>query len=224
MAVSDTVSGVLLPFLTYKSQPPYFFKIEEIKPNPGCTPESTPEGHWRPSTYPNYNYRTGDGVSNILWKCQGTYISQASMQITPTLEVYKQYSVFYSEGFGFWVLSGDATDPSGEQAWNALRFDHGHVNGAAYLTQAGQESAIPLQHPSAMWHHKLLPNTYHGSRPQPPGCGGLVGELPIFLALVAMSMDPTDLLQYIPWMFQNDAWLVHSLVRGRKYAPVERLE
>jgi hypothetical protein len=67
------------------------------------------------------------------------------------------------------------------------------------------------------WAHILLPTTYHGVPTQNPDHGGLIGDLPILLALVAMSMEPARLIQWIPWMFQNSTWQTHSLTNGSKF-------
>jgi hypothetical protein len=114
------------------------------------------------------------------------------------------------------VLHGDATNPSPGTAWNPLRFEHGQIDESSYLTPAGEEEAMQWQRTDQLWAHMLLPTIYHGVLPPDPQYGGLVGELPILLALAALSMQPTALPQWLPWMFQGYRWNTHALPHGRK--------
>ena len=64
----------------------------------------------------------------------------------------------------------------------------------------------------------LLPST-NQVQPAPihPGYGGLKGDLAIFLALIAMSMDRSNVTQMLPRMFVGGAWATHRLPHGRKW-------
>jgi hypothetical protein len=130
---------------------------------------------------------------------------------------FKTFSLFYTHGFGFWALNGDGTNPPQGASWHALRFDHDKHN-RSYLTTAGEHAAMQWQRLDQAWAHMLLPTTYHGVHTQIPHHGGLIGELPILLALVAMSMEPANLKQWIPWMFHDSAWQTHSLKNGSKFS------
>jgi len=114
--------------------------------------------------------------------------------------------------------STDATSPPPAETWHPLRFDHGHPDYASYLTSSGAEDTLDCQRNDQAWIHMLLPSVYHGKEIQDPRYGGLIGDLGIFLALVAFSMEPKHLQQWLPWMFQNSAWQTHSLGHGRKLA------
>ena len=129
------------------------------------------------------------------------------------LNHFQTFSVFYSRGGGFWVLRGDGTVPDPSEAWMPLRFEP-VADGSSYLTPAGVGDTLQCQRPDQYWPHKLLPNIYHGPCTQNPNHGGLRGELSIFLALVAMSMDPTNLPQWLPWMYQGSRWHAHALDHG----------
>jgi hypothetical protein len=63
----------------------------------------------------------------------------------------------------------------------------------------------------------LLPDIYHApARTQDQNYGGLTGELPILLALIALSMPPSYLPQILPNMFAGGAWQVHGYRLPRK--------
>ncbi|KAH4033774.1 hypothetical protein HBH70_108900 [Parastagonospora nodorum] len=196
------------------TKPPYVFKIDEIREHPDIRPSCTTSGHWIPSTSTGYNYRSGGGISNTWWYNQTDRIRQVPVQSLPQpLNHFKTFSVFYSGGRGFWVLQGDGTTPDPSEAWMPLRFEP-VADGSSYLTPAGACDTLQCQRPDQLWAHKLLPNIYHGPYTQNPNYGGLRGDLPIFLALVALSMDPANLPTWLPWMFQGSQWHPHTLDHG----------
>lgn len=196
-------------------QPPYIFRIDEIRENPGIAPRTTTSGHWLPSTIRDYNYRCGGGVSGAYGFCDRERIRllPPSSVHPQSLEHFKTFSVFYCAGFGFWVLEGDATAPHPDSVWMPLRFELG-PDGSSYMTPTGHSETLLCQRSDQLWAHKLLPNIYHGPQTQDPGQGGLCGELAIFLALVALSMQPELLQQWLPWMFQGSRWHMHGLANG----------
>lgn len=134
------------------------------------------------------------------------------------LNHFKTYTVFYSGGRGFWVLYGDGTNPPQDQAWHPLRFDNTATDKTSYLTQTGNGDTLRCHRSDQLWAHMLLPNIYHGPRTQNLNHGGLTGELPIFLALIAMSMEPTNLQSWLTSMFTGQRWQTHSLPNGCMYA------
>lgn len=62
----------------------------------------------------------------------------------------------------------------------------------------------------------LLPNIYQ-TRPVAldQRYGGMKGELPIFLALIALSMDRQYVRQILPQLFTGGAWGLHRFPNGR---------
>ena len=63
----------------------------------------------------------------------------------------------------------------------------------------------------------LLPDVYHDGCPvTAPPCGGLKGELAIFLALIAFSMPVDSLQTYLPAMFHSGKWQQYDMANGRK--------
>ncbi|KAF2826938.1 hypothetical protein CC86DRAFT_292399, partial [Ophiobolus disseminans] len=187
-----------------------------IRENPHITPLATTDGHWIPSTTPQYNYRSGGGLSGAYMFCEKTRIRPVPADSLPrSLNHFKTFSVFYSGGRGFWVLRGDATAPGPDECWHPLRFEHDATDKSSHLTPAGNGDTLKCHRTDQLWAHMLLPDIYHGPQTQNPQHGGLRGELPVLLALVSMSMDPGNLQQWLPWMFQNSQWHTHSLPHGR---------
>ena len=128
--------------------------------------------------------------------------------------------MYYCEGFGFWVLRGDATNPydsSRGDAWHSLNFDYEDVF-STYLTNAGQECSINWTRPDQRWPRMLLPDVYHNpqKRTVTRQYGGLRGDLPIFLGLVAFSMPRNHLIQLLPQMLQGGIWGYHRYPHERE--------
>ncbi|KAF2819668.1 hypothetical protein CC86DRAFT_306786, partial [Ophiobolus disseminans] len=199
----------------------FIFKVDEIREHPDIVPMYTPTGMWMPSSNPGYNYRLveGHGVSDLWWYHDENTIRQVSFSSPPDLSrsEFKTYSVFYSSGFGFWVLEGDATVPTLGEAWHPLTFDHDEMDLASYMTSAGSQSTLRVHSADQRWPHMLMPDIYHGPTALHKGYGGLVGELPIFLALIAFSMVPENLQQWLPLMRRAGSWQTHSLPHGRTH-------
>lgn len=197
--------------------PSYLCRIDEINQSPTAPLRSDSYGNWIPSVRRGDNIRVNAGASGILWYCDGQRIQGLTNNaLPPGSRFYKAFSVFYCDGFGFWVLRGDATNPPAGEAWQSLWFDHDRTDYSSYLTNAGTERTLRCQRPDQIWPDMLLPTIYQ-TRPVPTDqrYGGLKGELAIFLALIAFSMDRQYVRQLIPQMFTGGVWARHSLPHGR---------
>jgi hypothetical protein len=152
--------------------------------------------------------RTGEGASYKWWHCDGSQIRQVQSYL-PEAEPYSTYSVFYIDGFGFWVLKGDAINPSPNETWQPLHFEHPpDGNYSSYLCNVAPHRRVACRRRDQQWLKMLLPDIYYEGAPETayPQYGGLKGELAIFLALVAFAIHPDDLLQWLPVMFTGRAW------------------
>jgi hypothetical protein len=129
---------------------------------------------------------------------------------------YKTFSTIYSAGHGFHILEGDANSSVNGNSWHDLWFDWNDQTLASALTNAGSQRALRVHDPHAWWPHNLLPNIYHGPAYVAKGFGGLTGELAIFLALIAMSMEPEMLLNELPRLTQSGQWGAHGCPHGRQ--------
>jgi hypothetical protein len=115
-------------------------------------------------------------------------------------------------------MNGDATNPPQAETWHHLTFDWDPTNYSSALTNAGSERTLRIQNSNSHWPRMLLPDIYHGPHYISPGYGGLTGDLPIFLALIAFSMRPERLQSELPRMMQRGEWGTHSRSHGRMFA------
>ncbi|UPX19898.1 uncharacterized protein EKO05_0010148 [Ascochyta rabiei] len=194
----------------------YLFRIDEVREDPETNPSVDATGHWVPSYKPNANIVVNEGTSGIWWYCNGNQIYAVRAEHLPLgRKHYKTYSVFFSGGYGFRILRGNATNPRPDEAYRPLGFEHHDMDGySSSVTNVLQGTTLRCHRADQLWVAKLLPNTYHGPVATTPGQGGLKGELPIFLALLALSMPAANLRTCLPQMFVNGAWQTHSLPHG----------
>ncbi|KAF2113808.1 hypothetical protein BDV96DRAFT_117764 [Lophiotrema nucula] len=191
--------------------PKYFFRIDEIGESPNATQNVDLRGNWIPSTEEDDNIRIGGGVSGRTWYCDNQQI-YAVGQLPAGCAPYKTYSVYYSAGHGFWVFRGDATDPSDDENWHPLRFEWDEQDGySSYLTNAAEHNTLRIQRAQQQWPSLLLPDIYHTTQLTPyQQYGGLKGELPIFLALMALSTSREWLPNVLPTIFAGGQFIPHT--------------
>lgn len=171
-----------------------------------------------PSCVPGYNQPCTEGVSGTWWMCNGTQIWPLPGNTPPTgTQAWKTFSVFFSGGYGFRVMNGNATTPTDGEVYHPLAFEHhNNDNCSSYLTNVMQQPTLRC-HRNQVWTRMLLPNTYHGPVTAVQQYGGLKGELPIFLALVAFSMPPELLATYLSGMMHNGVWQQFNMQNGCTY-------
>ncbi|KAF9691188.1 hypothetical protein EKO04_010820 [Ascochyta lentis] len=194
----------------------FLFRIDEVREDPEANPNVDNNGHWIPSYEPGDNIVVNEGVSGIWWYCNGNQIYRVDYDNLPQGRIhYKTYSVFFSGGSGFKILHGNALNPRPGVAYHPLGFVHHAGDGySSSLTNVLQGTTLRCHRADQIWVSKLLPNTYHGPLATTPDQGGLKGELPIFLALLALSMPVASLQTYLPHMFRNGMWQMHNLPHG----------
>jgi hypothetical protein len=166
---------------------------------------------------PGYNIpKNGVGASGQWWYCDRNRIHLLRGWSPPEdTKPYKSFSTVYSDGHGFHVMQGDATNPSPNEAWHLLWFDWDETTLSSALTNAGTSRRLRVQNPSARWPRMLLPDIYHGPDYSAAGYGGLTGDLPIFLALIAFSMRPNRLVAQLPRLMVDGDWTEHQRSHGR---------
>ncbi|OAG04774.1 uncharacterized protein CC84DRAFT_1218200 [Paraphaeosphaeria sporulosa] len=198
--------------------PNFIFRIDEIRESLQTAASYDRYGIWNPSTDSGGNERmNGHGATGMWWYCNGQNIQRLNVNAPPHGSSHFQtFSVFYCDGFGFWVLRGDATSPPAAEAWHPLSFDWDEHDYSAYLTNAGYQRTLRVQRNDQMWPRMLLPTTNQ----VPPVTtsqryGGLKGDLAIFLALIALSMDRPYVPHVLPQMFAREAWTIHQHPHGR---------
>ncbi|KAJ5060867.1 hypothetical protein J3E72DRAFT_240727 [Bipolaris maydis] len=196
-----------------KSKPRYLFRIDEIGKTPSASHTYDSSGHHGIPAFEAGAVRSvGGGVSGQWWQCDGNQI-RGNQQLPQGARPYNTYSVFYIGGFGFWVLKGDATNAEtyrNSSTWQPLYFQHDPRREYSYLCNAEQHRTVDLRRRDQNWLRMLLPDIYYESAAEVnhPRCGGLKGELGIFLALIAFAIRPQELQARLPQMFTNGNWQV----------------
>jgi hypothetical protein len=204
---------------TYPIQPQYIFRIDEFVVNPDVVPQLDRNGKWIPRSAPGCYLPGRGGGTGIWWLCDGTNIRQLVGWVPhPSQVPYKTFSTIYSGGHGFHVIKGDATNPPQAESWHHLNFEWYSNNYSSALTNAGDQRVLQLQSVDAQWPRMLLPDIYHGQKYSGSGYGGLTGDLPIFLALIAFSMRPERLQTELPRLMRGGEWGTHSRSHGRMFA------
>lgn len=216
LKVSQTASVPLLMTNHIDVQPAFLFQINEV-----CEQDEAPEildtyGRWVPTTYPGHIEikHPARGISNQWW-----YFNGHNMRKLPNIHPpegvthYKTFSMFFSGGLGFYVLRGNATNPPRDEAWHALCFDYNPDDYSSFVCNAGDHATMRVHNPGSAWQKMLLPSIYHG--PEYQGPGGLTGDLPIFLGLVAFSMRDNKMSSMLPALVQNGQWQAHDLPNGQ---------
>lgn len=203
------------------SVPPFIFRIDEIRERPNAAKNPDNRADWVPSVAREGIGPVFEGVYGQWWCCNGLTISNIGHdQLPGTMRPFKTYSMFYLGGFGFWVLQGDATRPNTDgHTWQPLRFDHDALdNYSSYLCNVSQHRVVACRHQNQQhWMKMLLPDIYYEGSPETPYVqyGALKGELPIFLGLIAFSMQPSQLFHNLPNMLRDGQWQTYDMPHGR---------
>lgn len=189
-------------------------------------------GKWVPPRSKGGNILAAGDDSGKYWYCDRQHIHHVP-DLPEGSEEYKTYSLYYDEG-NFWIFEGDASavlialgdynseentaDGAGSD-WHHLSFEHEERLCTSYLTNAGEHSRLRVQRPDQTWPQMLLPEQFHA----PADClttyqryGGLTGELPIFLGLIAFSIRTNAVGYAFQICFREGAWNTHNFPHGRK--------
>jgi hypothetical protein len=189
-----------------------------MEEDPKIAPLPNPQGLWVPRTTAGSNRLVGGGISGRYWKCDGNRIAPTSSELPEGSVPFKTYSFYYDQVF--WVSDSDATRPTvAANAWRRLCFDHCDDDFSSGLTIAGEHSTLRTQRGNQTWPRVLLPNIYHASptsftRDSYTQYGGLTGELPILLALLAFSTSKTHAASAINYCFAEGEFRVHNFPNG----------
>jgi hypothetical protein len=190
--------------------PAFIFKIDEITENPDAFYNEDFLRSWRPSVDrgANVDFTAGVGVSGKHWLCDGDEIFEISSRPNDA-QLYKTYSVYYIGGVGFSILRGDARRPPDDDGWHPLQFMYyNNEDYSSYLTNAGQAQTLRLQPQDHSWANLVLPTINHThTQSNNVQYGGLTGELPIFLALLAFTTSREYLPNVLPRLFAKGKWV-----------------
>ena len=225
--------------------PPYFFRIDYMREHPNHAPFVDAMGTWYPPKSRGTNQLIGGGVSGLYWYCDGFSISQVDC-LPGNCPHFKTFSVYHHKSI-FWASKCDATmvqvgdgddstgyqdledAPEGEdEGWHFLSFDYedednGGQTYSSYITNAGEHDRLRTQRPDQIWPGMLLPEHYHAPESSRTSAeyhqyGGLAGELPLFLALIAFSVDANNVYWALQACFKNGSWRTYKADHVREYS------
>ncbi|KAH9882313.1 hypothetical protein J1614_000549 [Plenodomus biglobosus] len=190
--------------------PPYIFKIDEVNRNPRANCRYDRFGRWIPSYEGAGHEIYNNGATGKYWYFNQVMIYEVN-ELPTGSAIYSTFSLYYGGGHGFWVLKGSAIRPPRHDDWHALKFDHSPNDFSSFLTNAGQHDTLCCQRRDQTWPRMLLPDIYHTTTPgHRLDHGGLTGELPILLGLMAHTTTRENLPFVIPYMFRNSKWQEHE--------------
>jgi len=198
-------------------KPAFIFRIDEIQQSRDEIEKIDKDGNWIPLLIPGSIRRRnrGYGASGQYWYFNGySLVRLQTAELPKGAGAFSTFSMFYSQPYGFRVLRGDATAPDDDETWLPLMFEHDIGRGSSGVCNVGHGHAMLCHRPQTVWLNMLLPSPYFGPPTQDPMRGGLRGELPVFLALIAFSMKPREISQVLPQMVQNGIWAVHGRQNG----------
>lgn len=211
--------------------PPYYFRVDHMQEHPNHPPCCDTKGKWVPPRSKGGNILAAGDDSGKYWYCDGQFIHPVPA-LPEGSEEFKTYSLYYDEG-DFWIFEGDAsaelialgddnseenTADGADSDWHHLSFDHEEQSCTSYLTNAGQNPRLRTQRPDQTWPQMLLPEQFHAPAAYQTTYqqyGGLTGELPIFLGLMAFSIRTNAVGYAFQICFREGAWNTHNFPHGR---------
>jgi hypothetical protein len=151
-----------------------------------------------------------------IFYCNGQTISLAELPEEAVL--CGCYSLYYAQTYIWainfdvskhWVSDGVGQAPAPAEAtpphdgnWKLLSFEHNDEDFSSVACYGGEHFQLRTQRPDQAWVTRLLPQFFHApteSRTQDMRYGGLSGDLPLILGLIALTIHP----DHVPWLFQN---------------------
>ncbi|KAK4565870.1 hypothetical protein LTR86_003719 [Recurvomyces mirabilis] len=219
------------------SKPSFYFTLQALRMHPQATPIYAAQRRWWPPK------RLGENVASphalFYYDGENTERSDADMN---NLEPYKEFSLYHDHGV-FWLYPGDASaeqvgdgrdghgrlPPTSADAnsdvdteednpdWAMLNFEL-LPSRSSYASTNTRQRRLPLRRRHQLWPDQLLPDPHQveaeaASYTSNPEHGGLNGELPVLLGLMAMALPQQHMFAMLPSCIVNP-WLVPHLPRG----------
>ena len=208
----------------------FITKVEEIRPNTVHANRSTdhPQGFFLPPDRRN-GYDTG--VEHIFRYQNNVFQTHINTVNIQALELYGSATVFSQATSTDHLLAVpfDARTKnvaSYDYDWRSISFNHKRKTSAstyASLEYVGGKDKLPA--PVPLDWNQLIPRPYRfqtcdsNGNPIPPTTvfGGLIGELPLLIALAAFSSIPSELSATLGTNTQGGRWWPHTHHTGRQY-------
>lgn len=207
----------------------FLFAIRRLEPNYAVQEAQSKGDDWVPPTKrnaytsgPENIYRWSGGIVQPL----GGSSFPSHYQVFDSASVFVQSDTDHLVAVGFDAQRQNVKDhPAG---WRRLSFEHRPVNNTmktySFISIVAPEGRIAAPGPRH-WRDQLLPRIYDYRHsldahdriiPARRQQAGLIGELPLLLALAAFSAPPSSLDQALTGSMQPGVWRRHGLPSGRK--------
>ncbi|KAK6440055.1 hypothetical protein LTR95_003719 [Oleoguttula sp. CCFEE 5521] len=192
-----------------------------------------PRGQWK-NVYKTWPSEWRDYA--LFHHSSGTTLRASGTPESLGLKSYRTCSMYFNQA-NIWIVNCDATqrvihdgndnDTSDRRQpplagtatndWSHVSFKAANAEVApspevSYVTYDGPEERLIYQHQDHAWARRLFPDRYTRMGERSLGAdrqlGGLVGDLPILLGLVALSIDPRGMQERIVSIVQGPPWVL----------------
>ncbi|OQO15102.1 hypothetical protein B0A48_00484 [Cryoendolithus antarcticus] len=214
----------------------YYFRMKGLHANDNGHERQVDGDWRPPRGQGKNTYKDWPGWSDyaLFYHDSGATIRVSGTPESLQLKPYGTCSMYFNKA-NIWVVNCDATqriihdgndnDTSDRSQaslprnatndWSHIHFktveaDVDRPRTISYVTYDAAEEKLIYQHHGQEWAKKLFPDRYSqmGERSlgADPHSGGLVGDLPILLGLVALSVDPRGMQDRIPGIICGPPW------------------
>ncbi|KAK1060889.1 hypothetical protein LTR74_011465 [Friedmanniomyces endolithicus] len=201
-----------------------------MAPNPEARPRIFPNNRWKPPKRLGNNWR--GPATTYYHDGQNTTVHLGGLPTTA--QRYNQYSVYHDHAY-IWAVDfdasqekvGDGRDDSADRVEPEVERQEGEVDNHDWETLTFHELSqyrsyaglrLELQHlrlrsSTQIWPDQILPDTYRATQSTPhQGYGGLVGELPLLISLMALALPPSFVPTGLPSCMANP-WRVYPVLQ-----------
>ena len=225
--------------------PPFIFRVKEIQPHPRIGSQYFSNGLWLPPRLLGGNVVargtqihtfcfTGEAVfaiaslptESLHYKTSSVYYHSEHFWVVPyDATIYQVH-----DGDEENISDSDQDDYDDDidyenpvSDWAELSFNavDGDDTYTSYVTCRGKYHRLLVQRTDQRWAQKLFPDRFHSHEELfPPryvgrDYGGLVGELPLLLALIAFSVRPSEVPDTLAQCMNGHRWDCTQPTRGR---------
>ncbi|KAF2754732.1 hypothetical protein EJ05DRAFT_131743 [Pseudovirgaria hyperparasitica] len=219
--------------------PSYYFWIRGMREAPDHRPNTDSRGHWTPPRPSGGNISSGE--DSLVFYCDG--VSLKTDGLPRDAMEYKTFSIYYHSGY-FWIVNYDAIDhqvgdgldsywgtpirtmsiarhDGPETSWQIMTFEHDETTCASTATYGSAHNRLRGRRLHQRWVEKLLPA---GHLPRdydvlpPDYYGGMNGDLPLILGLLAFSVHANQVNWYFAHHFERGYFnTTHEVSEGCRY-------
>lgn len=191
-------------------------------------PRVDANGRWKPPQEYGANRSADCPTNDHLYCFDGNRVvaipDDQQEQFLGQLQDYRTMSV-YHEGNNFWAAPVDAVEdgvatgdggPDDENVddWELVQFDYNPAVPGSYVSSLqcrGQWQRLWTQRPSQRWVKTLFPRpfsaeTAYRTTDANAAYGGLIGNLNLIIALMALSRPREHILQTLQYCMDNGRW------------------